>query len=228
MHTLLCSAPLQAVFNACLKLFAALPLAAVVAQTTLVLHGGLPRAPPRRATRRSLPSEVKVASLADIAASGKGGEDPDPAEPEQRLAADVLWSDPSSEPGIVEGSRPGGVGEQRRGGCAGCLAGLQLHVVPGLQHDCAAQRCSASHPAWLRSSCCPAGILFGPDVTAAFLRDNGLRCILRGHEGKGAARAAAAPSASPCMLLPPTDPPPLRAPVPQAPTRECCAPPCSR
>ena len=47
---------LQAVFSACTKLFAQLPLAVVVAGTALVLHGGLPRAPPRRATRRSLPA----------------------------------------------------------------------------------------------------------------------------------------------------------------------------
>lgn len=30
---------------------------------------------------------------------------------------------------------------------------------------------------------CATGVRFGPDVTEAFLRDNGLRCILRGHEG---------------------------------------------
>lgn len=47
---------------------------------------------------------------------------------------------------------------------------------------------------------CAAGILWGPDVTEAFLRDNGLRCILRGHEGarrgstcSAAARVAAVP-----------------------------------
>lgn len=32
-------------------------------------------------------------------------------------------------------------------------------------------------------STCAAGVRFGPDITEAFLRDNGLRCILRGHEG---------------------------------------------
>lgn len=45
----------EAVFRQLQALFAQLPLAAVVAGATLVLHGGLPRAPPRRATRRSLP-----------------------------------------------------------------------------------------------------------------------------------------------------------------------------
>ncbi|KAI7845863.1 hypothetical protein COHA_000597 [Chlorella ohadii] len=126
----------EAVFAACQVLFSHLPLAAVVAGSTLVVHGGLARRPPRRATRRSLPDEVAIASLADIAASSKGGEDPDPAKPEQRLAADLLWSDPGSEAGVQLGARPGDV-----------------------------------------------GIRFGPDVTEAFLRDNGLRCILRGHEG---------------------------------------------
>lgn len=32
-------------------------------------------------------------------------------------------------------------------------------------------------------STCAAGVRFGPDITEAFLRDNGLRCLLRGHEG---------------------------------------------
>jgi len=51
-----------------------------------------------------------VASLADIAASSKGGEDPEPERQEQRLAADVLWSDPAAEPGVQLGARPGDVG----------------------------------------------------------------------------------------------------------------------
>lgn len=66
-------------------------------------------------------SAVTLASLAEIAAASKGGDDPDPAKQDQRLAADVLWSDPGSQPGIE-----------------------------------------------------------------AFLRDNGLRLILRGHEGPDA------------------------------------------
>ncbi|PSC72636.1 serine threonine-phosphatase 7 [Micractinium conductrix] len=117
-----------------------LPLAAVVAGNTLVLHGGLPRAPPRRATRRSLPEdELTLALLADIAAASKGGDDPEPDSREQRLAVDVLWSDPCAQPGVTAGARPGDV-----------------------------------------------GVLFGPDATEAFLRDNGLSLVLRGHEGPDA------------------------------------------
>ena len=108
----------EAVFEATLKLFAALPLAAVVARTTLVVHGGLARAPPRRATRRSVPGgqpageavAVALASLADIAAASKGGDDPDPAQADQRVATDILWSDPASAPGVRPGARPGDVG----------------------------------------------------------------------------------------------------------------------
>ncbi|KAL4457690.1 hypothetical protein ABPG75_012555 [Micractinium tetrahymenae] len=132
----------EAVFSACRTLFSHLPLAAVVAGSTLVLHGGLPRAPPKRVTRRSSVSAeaaAAVGSLADIAAASKGGEDPEPERQDQRLAVDVLWSDPASQPGVQLGARPGDV-----------------------------------------------GILFGPDVTEAFLRDNGLRLILRGHEGPDA------------------------------------------
>lgn len=135
----------EAVFAACRNLFSHLPLAAVVAGAALVLHGGLPRAPPKRVTRRSSasaaagPSEPRVGSLADIAACSKGGEDPDPQCQDQRVAADVLWSDPASQPGVQQGARAGDV-----------------------------------------------GIRFGPDVTEAFLRDSGLRLILRGHEGPDA------------------------------------------
>ncbi|EFN58554.1 hypothetical protein CHLNCDRAFT_140677 [Chlorella variabilis] len=132
----------QSAFAACQRLFAQLPLAAVVAGRALVVHGGLARAPPRRVTRRSLPegkAQVTVASLAEMRASHKGGDDPEPQQADQRLPADVLWSDPGREPGVQLGARPGDV-----------------------------------------------GIVFGPDVTEAFLRDNGLRLILRGHEGPDA------------------------------------------
>lgn len=51
-----------------------------------------------------------MGSLADIAGASKGGEDPDPGQQGQRLAADVLWSDPASQPGVQLGARPGDVG----------------------------------------------------------------------------------------------------------------------
>lgn len=54
----------QSAFAACQRLFAQLPLAAVVAGRALVVHGGLARAPPRRVTRRSLPEGVATARLA--------------------------------------------------------------------------------------------------------------------------------------------------------------------
>ncbi len=43
----------QTVYKMCKQLFAALPLAAVVGQTALVLHGGLFRRPAQRAAQRS-------------------------------------------------------------------------------------------------------------------------------------------------------------------------------
>eukprot|EP00887_Chlorella_sp_A99_P002192 scaffold21.g2192.t1 len=107
----------QAVQAACQQLFAQLPLAAVVAGRVLVLHGGLPRAPPRRATRRAAAEAAQasstapmVATLEEIRAASKGGPDPDPAAPDQQLACDVLWSDPSDQPGVELGARAGNVG----------------------------------------------------------------------------------------------------------------------
>ncbi|KAL3146432.1 hypothetical protein ABBQ32_003111 [Trebouxia sp. C0010 RCD-2024] len=100
------------VFKVCKKLFAALPLAAVVGGQTLVLHGGLFRKPHlstnrRKKRRRTLPGAVlEVGSLDDLRAAGKGGLDPNGVG-KSVVATDVLWSDPSAQPGLVENEARG-------------------------------------------------------------------------------------------------------------------------
>lgn len=164
---------------------------------------------------RPLPTgkaQVTVASLAEMRASHKGGDDPEPQQADQRLPADVLWSDPGREPGVQLGARPGDVGivfgpDVTEVGAAlagphhvggGCAAGLWVGIAgwtlvllgcpsssPSLQHITACPGPAA------RSCCngwapqlaqCPA-LRFPPGCLQAFLRDNGLRLILRGHEG---------------------------------------------
>ena len=139
----------QMVYAACRKMFAFLPLGAAVQQRTLVLHGGLYRRNAQRITaaskgkrKRAVPSqcgvlEMTLGTLDDLRKASKGGQDP-AGFGSARLASDVLWSDPSKDPGFEENYGRG------------------------------------------------IGMIFGPDVTEAFLRLNGLSLILRSHEGPDA------------------------------------------
>lgn len=95
-------------YVACKRLFAALPLGALVGGATLVLHGGLFRAPPQRITgknkrKRTQPlfngADTTLGSLDDLRKAFKGGLDPN-GMGQSRLATDVLWSDPVMEPGL--------------------------------------------------------------------------------------------------------------------------------
>ena len=149
------------VYKAARRAFARLPLAACVAGTALVLHGGLFRAPPsalggvggskrrkRGAGRHrnggggiggsngnNSNNVVVIGSLDDLRA--KGGPDPS-GRGSSAVAADVLWSDPAPDDGLEPNDARG------------------------------------------------VGVLFGPDVTQLFLRNNGLRLLLRSHEGPDA------------------------------------------
>ena len=84
-------ANLQALYKDVLSLFAQLPLAAVVAGNTLILHGGLFRVPPtkKKDKQKQLPTGLKhmsdeeqqalaTGSMADLRAVKKGSLDPDP------------------------------------------------------------------------------------------------------------------------------------------------------
>ncbi|KAL4550811.1 hypothetical protein Ndes2526B_g08910 [Nannochloris sp. 'desiccata'] len=91
------------VFAACKKLFAVLPLSALIKKNTLVLHGGLFRKQPSRATGKNKRKvdECVVGNLEDLRKASKGGLDPDGIGA-SRLAADVQWSDPTKTPGFLE------------------------------------------------------------------------------------------------------------------------------
>jgi serine/threonine-protein phosphatase 5 len=137
------------VYAACKRLFSSLPLAARIAEATLVLHGGLFRRQPQRSggpgknkRKRALPllhglEDVTLGTLDDLRKAGKGGMDPNGLGA-ARLASDVLWSDPVADPGFRTNDARG------------------------------------------------VGMVFGPDVTERFLTENGLRLVLRSHEGPDA------------------------------------------
>ena len=133
------------------QLFSCLPLAARVGPgegRTLVCHGGLFRAPPPAARREALKQAEqdeaatqlplrRLGTLQQLRAGSRGGRDPDGIGHAQ-LAADVLWSDPRREDGMV------------------------FNALRGI------------------------GLVYGPDVTAAFLAENGLTLVIRSHEGPDA------------------------------------------
>ena len=140
----------KTIFNACKQLFKNLPLAALVNDQTLVLHGGLFRK--RRSRKRvqkskakadkdffTCESEPELGSLRDLRSGSKGGLDATGIG-ESQLAADVLWSDP----GPID--------------------------TPGFEENYARG----------------VGMVFGPDITEAFLKANKLKLIIRSHEGPDA------------------------------------------
>lgn len=136
------------VYAACKKIFARLPLAAIVEGNTLVLHGGLFRKEPAsrpakrrkigcRVFRRRVQAPLVLGTLEDLQGSSKGGIDPC-GMGSTTVAGDVLWSDPSG------------------------VDGMSMNVARGV------------------------GIVFGPDVTEQFLKENDLKLIIRSHEGPDA------------------------------------------
>lgn len=150
----------KTVFSACKQLFKNLPLAALVNNRTLVLHGGLFRKHPSKKKRvpknkakgkkRSLyeddedfkldeSDDPELGSLNDLRSGSKGGLDATGLG-DSRLAADVLWSDPGPD------GQPG----------------FEENYARGI------------------------GMVFGSDVTEEFLRKNGLKLIIRSHEGPDA------------------------------------------
>eukprot|EP00891_Asterochloris_glomerata_P000772 jgi/Astpho2/772/gw1.00016.111.1_t len=131
----------KAVYASCKKLFSTLPLAALVAGRTLVLHGGLFAKKQPRATgnKRKKPAAPPLApgNLEQLRSAGKGGMDPNGLGA-SKMATEVLWSDPAKAPGLFANESRG------------------------------------------------VGLIFGPDITKAFLEENGLRLIIRSHEGPDA------------------------------------------
>lgn len=110
---------MQKLYKDIIALFANLPLAALVNDCTLILHGGLFRSLPPKKLKNADGEVELVKHLRDLnrlapnykwttgdlnllRASGKGGLDPDPdTHISQVIASDVLWSDPSHIPGHI-------------------------------------------------------------------------------------------------------------------------------
>ena len=147
---------------------------------------------------------MAIASLADIAAASKGGEDPDPDVGDQLLAADVLWSDPQNEPGVLVGARDGGVGIRFGPDVTEVCSGHMLCLLRSLRLLCLLDGCvhcagqgrtinenakpgqysaKSSRPPGCGDNHCLCSACCVCECVQAFLRDNGLRLILRGHEG---------------------------------------------
>jgi len=80
-----------------LEMCAAMPLACVVAEKTLVLHGGLFRS--SALSKREATTSPRLGSLAELEKASKGGADP-LGEGRSMIAGDVLWSDPIAEDGL--------------------------------------------------------------------------------------------------------------------------------
>lgn len=116
------------------KIFSMLPLAHVINNEVLVVHGGLPSAPEvKLAEIEELDREAAQARRQGMPVDDDGGE---AGEREASIFQDLLWSDPRAQRGY---------GRSQRGGDL---------------------------------------TTFGPDVTEAFLRANGLRLVIRSHEVK--------------------------------------------
>lgn len=70
----------KALYRDVLRLFAQLPLAAVVEGNTLILHGGLFRVPPAKLERNQSLEDLQLptGTLSDLRADKKGSVDPSP------------------------------------------------------------------------------------------------------------------------------------------------------
>ena len=105
------------IYELCLQVFNCLPLGLVLDGATLVVHGGLCSAP--------------HVTLEDMNAVDRFRE---PPHEKGDVMMEMLWSDPTNQPGIHPGKRGGNT------------------------------------------------ILFGPDVTSRFCKDNDLRRVIRSHQ----------------------------------------------
>ena len=93
----------EMVYNKCLECFKQLPLASIIANSVYTTHGGLfrsTRAAPVRRSKRKRSQNLELGSLEDLSKVNRFLEDAPEGEPS--VLADVLWSDPSNEDGLIE------------------------------------------------------------------------------------------------------------------------------
>lgn len=132
----------RALWRLFMRVASELPLAALVADKTLVVHGGLWRSKRKaKGGKKALAggaSGAEVGTLAELAKAWKGGDDPD-GEGDTQIAGDVLWSDPALD-----------------------VNGMIFNENRGI------------------------GTMFGADATKKFMETNGVRLVLRSHEGPDA------------------------------------------
>ena len=163
------AAATKSLYRGFLKLFACLPLGARVGRT-FIAHGGLFRKAPVARPRATLAQQAeadqeaeqlpleRLGSLEDLRAAKRGGPDPNGIGAAQ-VATDVLWSDPSVEVRFTGAH----LRRMRAPDARICPQdGLRFNVARGC------------------------GLLYGPDATARFLSTNGLRLVIRSHEGPDA------------------------------------------
>ena len=193
----------RSVYAACKRLFAALPLAARVGQHTLVLHGGLFRSQPQRKVGRSKRKRARGEGSQQGGGAAGRARAPPPT-PNSRTCRRGRGQ--AGHPGRFEPSYQGRHGPQRPGRVAAghrraverpCWrAGLPRELGAGCGHGVwprrhrgAAQRGAAWQlrclPLPLRARV-PRGRRAARRAPQRFLADNGLRLILRSHEGPDA------------------------------------------
>ncbi len=157
------------IYNLCLTAFSLLPLATVVNNDVFVVHGGVPGYWKRNSDCSedgppSKPYQFVSGSLSDIRSFYRIGHKDNPYS---TMAEGLLWSDPSDygHSEIPRLSAGGSPPDKRR------LCGYIDHK--GMFHG--------HYPNITRRY---AGCMFGSDVLADFLRENGFSTMIRSHEVK--------------------------------------------
>mmetsp|Transcript_33581 Transcript_33581/g.73290 ORF Transcript_33581/g.73290 Transcript_33581/m.73290 type:complete len:470 (-) Transcript_33581:88-1497(-) len=185
-------------FSRCLTVFAALPLAAVVDNSVLVLHGGLFRRPTKRKSRRpataSAASTKRPTSLYNPPSTLTPTDSESPTRPRLRASS-------------ARGERSGSTLEDMNHPSLKFMEGFQTGLEVGTLDDLRECTSGGLDPDGQGSSLVPSdvmwsdpmhtngfrentergiGLVFGPNVTQQFLEQNNLQLVVRSHEGPDA------------------------------------------
>ena len=93
----------EMVYQKCLECFKELPLASIISNSVYTTHGGLfrsTRVGPVRRSKRKRAQNLELGSLEELSKVERFLIDPPDGGPS--ILADILWSDPSKEDGLVE------------------------------------------------------------------------------------------------------------------------------